>query len=83
MSALEKMRLPDDSLEAVTGGTNREMMELQRALGVNNISGIKNALLDMDIEATVLSSRQENEYRDIIHNEKLSHKELMDRLTAK
>ncbi len=79
MKALETNRLSDEILENVTGGTNSQMMDLQKGSQTNNLSGVKEKLMEKNIKAKLYSSK-DNDYTDTRTGATLSHTEVMNRL---
>ncbi len=82
MSELRAQKLSDDSLEAVTGGTNKEMLELQKVLKTDNIAGIKKGLKEKGITVS-LSTREDNKYTETGTTHNLTHDEVMSILQGK
>lgn len=79
MAKFKAEKLSDDSLDQVTGGTNKEMMQLQSAMGASNLKEIKDGLLDLGIKAK-LSSRDENEYTDLRSGKPLTQEEVLKKV---
>lgn len=79
MKRLEANRLPDESLENVTGGTNQEMLTLQHLIGADNLADVKKKLKELGIEGT-LSSKNDNSYFEVSTHRQLSHEEVIKRL---
>ena len=78
MDRMKMQKLSDDSLDMVTGGTNREMSEIGRELGANNLKDIKDGLNKKGLKAK-LSTKEDNEYTDLKGNI-LTHDEVLARL---
>ena len=76
MEKIRAEKLSDDSLDQVTGGTNEEMFELQRAMGVSNIKKIQEGLLDKGIKSS-LSSIDENRYTELRTGNSLSQEDVL------
>ena len=81
MKGISAQKLSDDALDQISGGTNREMMQLQDKLGASNLKDIQTGLSDLGIRAK-LSSNKENEYKDARTNESLTHAEVMKRIMS-
>ena len=79
MEGIKAKKLSDENLDQVTGGTNKEMLQLQDATGASNLKEMKTALTENGIKAK-LSSKNENEYTDIKTGKSLSHEEVLKRL---
>ena len=79
MKGFETNRLSEELLESVTGGTNAQMMDLQKGAKADNLSGIKEKLQAKGIKGKLYSNK-ENEYTDIHTGQSLSHTEVMNKL---
>ena len=80
MSVSEKNRLSDEALELVTGGTNKEMHELQDALNASNLSDITKGLKAKGITAE-LSTNEKNKYTR--KDQQLSHTDVLSIIRQK
>ena len=81
MKGISAQKLSDDALDQISGGTTREMMQLQDKLGASNLKDIQTGLSDLGIRAK-LSSDKENEYKDAKTSESLTHAEVMKRIMS-
>ena len=81
MSGIKAEKLSDEVLEHVSGGTNHEIMDLQRSLGVSNIKEVYRKLTDLGINAE-LSSMDQNVYSDLDTGNGLNHEEVIRRINS-
>ena len=79
MSGIKAEKLSDEALEHVSGGTNREIMDLQLSLGVSNIKDVYAKLRDLGIKPE-LSSMDENKYFDQDTENTLNHEQVLSRI---
>lgn len=75
-------KLDDDSLEMVNGGTNKEMREIRDKLGSNNLGEMMDDLQSKGV-IPKLSSTEKNEYFDGKTGKRMSHTDVMSKLTGK
>ena len=79
MEKIRAEKLSDDSLDQVTGGTDKEMFELKKAMGVTTLRQIEDELQDNGIRYT-LSSTEKNRYSDPKTGNTLSHEDVLKRV---
>ena len=79
MAGIKAEKLSAESLEHVAGGTNAEMLRLQKELDVTSLGGITRALKEKGIKAK-LSTKNNNEYYDTKTGDPLTHEEVLKRI---
>ncbi len=79
MTGIKADKLSDDALEQVSGGTNKELSDLSKALCAKNVSEIATGLSDLNIKAD-LSSQKDNRYFDTVSKTEIDHKEVLNRI---
>ena len=75
-------KLADDSLDTVSGGTNKEMRELRDKLGSKNLGDMMDDLQKNGI-IPKLSSVEKNEYFDGKTGDRMTHTEVVNKLMGK
>ena len=80
MEKIKAEKLSDDSLDQVTGGTDKEMYELRKAMGVTTLKDIKDELQKNGITKYELSSTEKNRYTDPKTGNSLSHEDVLKRV---